>query len=85
MSGLGHSADCRSWSEGTIHDLVDGVNRFPLTGAAAQYKDSGDQVKVRIVLVVNSMALAILLQNNGWDTHGFTAVAAKDSAKVLRR
>ena len=40
-----------------VHNLIHRVNPFPFAGTATQYKDFGDQVKVRVAGVVLPVAM----------------------------
>ena len=43
-----------------IHDLIDGVNRFPLAGPATKNKDAGDEMELRVIGIGTSLVLAVL-------------------------
>src|SRR5215469_7692134 len=74
----------RRLRKGAINDLIDGVNRLPFAGAAAQDKDPRDQLKLRLVRLRPSMSFIILTQNDTGNANRLTAVAAKNTAERLR-
>jgi len=75
---------CRRGShEGAIHDLIDGVNGFLLTGAAAQNKNARDEMVVRIAGIMLPPTLAIMLHDKRRHADGLSTPAAQDSTKIL--
>jgi hypothetical protein len=82
--GLSEAAKGRRLRVSAIDDLVDGVDRFPFTGTAAEDEDAGDEVEVIIVSVL-AVIFAVLMQNDLGDTNGLTTVPAMHTAEVLQR
>jgi hypothetical protein len=82
--GLSEAAKGRRLRVSAIDDLVDGVDRFPFTGTAAENEDAGDEVEVIIVSVL-AVIFAVLMQNDLGDTNGLTTVPAMHTAEVLQR
>jgi hypothetical protein len=76
LCGLGKSA---------IDNLVDGVDRFSFTRAAAQDKYTRDELEMRIIAGVMAVVFAVLAQNDVRDAHRLTAMAAQNTAEMLRR
>ena len=70
--------------EGTIYDLVEGVDGFLLAGAATKNENLGDEVVLIVVRVVREMRGGIPSGNHFRDTNRLTATAAEDSTEVLR-
>jgi hypothetical protein len=69
-------------SRRTIDNLVDGVDRFALTGAAAENEHLGYEVEVRIIRVVVTLRFTIFPKNNAWNADRFPAVAAENSPEM---
>ena len=69
--------------EGTINDLIEGVDRFLLTSAATKHEDLRHEVILRILRAPRMMCLGLPLRNHLWNAHGLSATAAKDSSEVL--
>ncbi|HEY1469417.1 MAG TPA: hypothetical protein VGF61_10260 [Candidatus Acidoferrum sp.] len=69
--------------EGTVDNLIDGVDRFFLTSAATKHEDLGDKVILRIFRVVGKMGRRFPLGDHFWDTHWLSATTAKDSTELL--
>jgi hypothetical protein len=74
----------RGLSEIAIHDLVDGVDRFPFTGTATKDEDARDEVELCVIGIAMALDFAVLAQDDSRDAHGLPAVAAQDTASSLR-
>jgi hypothetical protein len=70
--------------EGTIDDLIDGVDGFLLTRTATKNEYLRDEMVLRVVRPVGEMRGRFPLRNHFWDAYRLSATAAKDSTKVLR-
>jgi hypothetical protein len=69
--------------EGTIDDLIEGVDRFLLARAATKHENLGDEMILRVVGGVREMRRGFPFRNHFWDAHGLTTTTAKDSTEVL--
>jgi hypothetical protein len=66
----------RRLRESAVHDLIDGVNRFPLAGTAPKDEHARDEMELRVIGIGMALVLAILTQDDGGNAHGLSAVAA---------
>jgi len=81
---LRHAPRLRKRRERAINNLVDGVNRFPLTGAAAKNEYTGYELKMDIITCGLAVIHTVLAKNDLGDANGFTAMAAQNTAEALR-
>jgi hypothetical protein len=68
--------------EVTIDNLANGVNRFPLTSAAAKDEDARDEMKMIVVGVVVAFRLIVFPEHDAGNADWLSAVAAKNSSKL---
>ena len=46
---MSHAAGVWRRSKRAIHNLIDGVNRFPFTGTATKNKDARDELEMSLI------------------------------------
>lgn len=78
------SALAGSLRKGAVHNLIDGVDRFPFTRTATEHEDARDEVELRIAGFVLAVILAVLAKNDTWNAHRLSAMTTQDTAKLLR-
>jgi hypothetical protein len=69
--------------EGAVDNLIDGVDRFLLAGAATENEYLRYEVILRVVRVVRVMRRGLPLRNHFWDAYRLSTTTAKDSSEVL--
>lgn len=57
---MSHAAGVWRRSKRAIHNLIDGVNRFPLTRTAAKNEDARDELKMSVIDGRMAVILAVL-------------------------
>jgi Universal stress protein family len=83
--GMSHAAGVGHRSKRTIHNLIDGIDRFPLTGPATKNENARNELEMGLVHGSPVMVLAVFSKNDFGNPDGLAAVAAMNSAKLLRR
>jgi hypothetical protein len=68
--------------EGAVDNLIDGVDRFLLAGAATKNEYLRDEVILRVVRIVAEMRRGLPLRNHFWDAYWLAATAAADIGKT---
>jgi hypothetical protein len=57
---MSHVAGVWRRSKRAIHNLIDGVNRFPFAGTAAKNEDARDKLKMSVIDWRMAVILAVL-------------------------
>jgi hypothetical protein len=83
--GMGQVPGIGRRSKSAIHNLIDGVDGFPLTGTATQNKNARDQLEMRVLGRALALIFAVFAQYDFRDAHGLAAMTAEDTAEMRRQ